>query len=78
VTEKDWRDDALCATDDNPDRWFPDPSDEYAIRDAAAVCAGCPARQACAETAVANGEEHGIWGGVWATRLTNPRGRGAA
>lgn len=73
----DWRKRAACVGKD-PEIWFPDPSDREGIRKAVDVCAGCPVRAECANLAVANGEEVGVWAGVWATRLTNPKGRGAA
>ena len=31
---------------------------------AKAVCAGCPVRQKCLDTAVALGEKYGVWGGT--------------
>lgn len=48
----------LC-TDLDPDLFFtPETVDE-----AKAVCANCPAREACLRQAVNDGEEYGVWGG---------------
>ncbi|MGV9670493.1 WhiB family transcriptional regulator [Gordonia sp. NPDC003504] len=65
----DWRH-ARCAAEwEDPEDWFPFPTDDFAH--AALVCAGCPLRRDCE----AFGRVHrmsGVWGGV---RLENGRGR---
>jgi WhiB family redox-sensing transcriptional regulator len=56
---------APCAVGD-PELWWPirgESRDQYA--DAVAACRVCPARGACLAYAVAAGERHGIWGGLW-------------
>jgi hypothetical protein len=48
----------------DPDVWF---SDHARDRDAAArLCRTCPLREACAEYALTEREEHGVWGGTTA------------
>jgi WhiB family redox-sensing transcriptional regulator len=42
--------------------FFPEPGEPD--EDARAICAVCPVRRQCYDLAEANGEEHGIWGGV--------------
>lgn len=46
------------------DNW--DEEDSVALQqdDADALCFGCPIIKQCYEFAVANGEQHGVWGGV--------------
>jgi hypothetical protein len=51
----DWRDDAVCATDQyegHRDLWFPNPGDHEATAAAKRVCATCPVRQACLDNAL--------------------------
>lgn len=55
----DW-DDAACRGDRHPDRWFPDPSEDFDY--AAAVCARCPIVAACHAYAV-DTKQSGVWGG---------------
>jgi hypothetical protein len=55
---------AACSTAPDPDIFFPEAGDHAAEALAMALCAGCPARAACRSAAEANGERHGIWGGV--------------
>ena len=54
---------AACRTAD-PGLFFPDSGDHDAAAKALAICAGCRERAACYAAAVANGETHGVWGGV--------------
>lgn len=56
-----WRRDAACA-DEDPDLFFS--GDDASVRAAKQVCATCPVRQQCLETALAVNEMHGIWGGM--------------
>lgn len=60
----DWRTRAACKS--NPDRQFPGWNAER-IADAKAVCAVCPVRQECLQTALDLGESDGVWGGLTAT-----------
>lgn len=60
-----WRDDAACLN--KPVEWFfPDAvgiKGQQQKLEAMRVCAECPVRQQCRETALANFETHGIWAG---------------
>lgn len=67
----DWMTDALCAQVDG-DLWFPDKGSDASP--ARRICAQCPVAVQCAELAQANGERHGIWGGVSARQLSRMRG----
>ena len=68
---------AACVGAD-PDLFFPSEAggpEAYRARvaEASAICAGCPARAACYERALQNGERHGVWGGVnFATSRKEP------
>ncbi|MCK0090300.1 WhiB family transcriptional regulator [Rhodococcus sp. HNM0563] len=55
----DW-DVAACRGDAHPDRWFPDPSEDFDY--AARVCARCPILDAC-RTYAAEDKQSGVWGG---------------
>lgn len=55
-----WMANAACAYVD-ADLWFPEVGGS--VRDAKAICAGCPVAALCLEYAVANKERFGIWGG---------------
>jgi hypothetical protein len=48
-----------CEVD--PDRWFDARTTD---REAAALCAGCPALEGCRAYALKHGEEFGVWGGL--------------
>ena len=37
---------------------------QHRVDTAKQICEGCPARLQCYQTAVANQEQHGVWGGV--------------
>jgi WhiB family transcriptional regulator, redox-sensing transcriptional regulator len=56
-----WRQRAACRGVD-PDIFYP-VSDEEA-EDAKAICAICPAQQACLEWALSHREHDGVWGGA--------------
>jgi WhiB family redox-sensing transcriptional regulator len=58
---QDWRGSALCAQVD-PDLFFPEKGEK--ATEALRVCALCEVRAECAAEALANGEEHGVWGGI--------------
>lgn len=72
----DWQEHAACRYVD-PDLFFP--ARGASVKEAKAVCNGsittneagdrvmvppCPVRAQCLEAALANGEKHGIWGGL--------------
>jgi WhiB family transcriptional regulator, redox-sensing transcriptional regulator len=59
--DESWRMDALCAETD-PEAFFPEKGGS--TREAKRVCAGCPVRLQCLETALRNDERFGIWGGL--------------
>lgn len=56
-----WQADAACA-DEDPELFFA--GDEDSIARAKRVCAVCPVRNECLETALAVNEMHGVWGGM--------------
>lgn len=61
---EEWQDDSLCATTD-PEIFFPEKGDiGNRVNEAKQICAECPVRQQCLDYAIANREEHGIWGGL--------------
>jgi hypothetical protein len=64
---------AACRAVPYPDIFFPEAGDHEAEASALALCAGCPARAACYDTAAANKERHGIWGGVNFDRVNGRR-----
>ena len=68
---EDWRKKAVCLTEE-PEKFFPDPSDVRGTTDALAICGGCTQRATCLGLAMASeadGLRHGIFGG------TTPRQR---
>ena len=59
-----WRHKAACSGMDT-NEWFPIAtgySTDY--RKAVAICRVCPVQLACLRTAIEDGENHGIWGGL--------------
>jgi WhiB family transcriptional regulator, redox-sensing transcriptional regulator len=60
-TDDGWRQDALCAETD-PEAFFPEKGGS--TREAKRVCSGCSVRAECLESALANDERFGIWGGL--------------
>lgn len=59
----DWMQDAACRGL-NPNLFFPKyPGDMSIVPYARQVCASCPVRQQCLDTAIANGEPFGVFGG---------------
>lgn len=59
--EADWQERALCAQVD-PEAFFPEKG--ASSREAKQVCASCEVRTECLESALANDERFGIWGGL--------------
>lgn len=57
-------------TEATADLWFADPNDEeekYGKSEqaiAVGICKRCPIKAECFDHAIANGIEHGIWGGA--------------
>jgi WhiB family transcriptional regulator, redox-sensing transcriptional regulator len=63
----DWRDDAACLDEDDPELFFPVGNGPEAARQttlAKRVCHRCPAMTACLDWALDLGQDHGIWGGL--------------
>jgi len=56
-----WWFEGLCAQTD-PELFFPEKGGS--VREAKAVCAGCPVRAQCLAHALAHGERFGVWGGL--------------
>ncbi|PXY16573.1 WhiB family transcriptional regulator [Prauserella muralis] len=61
----------LCRTHPRPVLWDGDTARE--ARQAIAVCAQCPIIRDCLRTALLNGEEHGVWGGLSAPQRQQVR-----
>jgi hypothetical protein len=59
----DWRDQADCAEID-PELWFPERGHSIQAKRAKAICASCPVRLRCLETALEDDSRDGIWGGL--------------
>ena len=64
----DWRNLAACRGLD-PDLFFAERGDTLTVRNARAVCAGCPVAAECLEYAIANDETVGMWGGLCGDEL---------
>lgn len=63
VTRREpWRLDARCLGTD-PELFFPTGGTHIGA-EARALCNVCPVRQQCLDYALANKEEHGVWGGL--------------
>jgi hypothetical protein len=69
IEDREWTKNRSCATS-HPDEdwWYPESGttigeareqSQMAIK----ICQGCPVRDYCLTTALANNEQHGIWGG---------------
>lgn len=74
-----WREDAACATADDPSLWFVGAAEDTPAgrpigqtselrrrqqQEAVAVCASCPVVDACRDHALVRNEQYGIWGGL--------------
>lgn len=59
--ELSWQERALCAQTD-PEAFFPEKGGS--TREAKRVCLSCDVRGECLESALANDERFGIWGGL--------------
>ena len=72
----DWRDQGRCAEVDS-DLFFPDKG--HSTAPAKRVCMACEVRVQCLEYALANGERHGVWGGLsYPQRRRHPQWQEAA
>jgi len=56
-----WQERALCAQTD-PEAFFPEKGGS--TREAKRICLGCDVKNECLESALANDERFGIWGGL--------------
>jgi len=56
-----WMAEGNCR-DKSPSLFFP--SDGVGVEVARRVCADCPSKTPCLEYALANGIDHGVWGGA--------------
>ena len=56
-----WQRHAACAEED-PELFFA--GDDASVERAKQLCAVCPVRAECLETALAVNEMHGVWGGM--------------
>lgn len=66
MTVDDWRERAACRHED-PELFFPVGTTGPAldqIERAKAICRRCPVMEQCLATALADGEDAGIWGGL--------------
>lgn len=59
--QDDWRTKAACLTADS-EQFFIENDDEE-IRNAKAICGGCPVREQCLDFALEANINHGIYGG---------------
>lgn len=63
ITDQAWRARAACIP--HPiEMFFPDANDRPAIEAAKRICATCPVHADCLATALADGDTHGIRGGL--------------
>lgn len=60
----DWRDQAACVQQGEPEDWFPHPTNLAAIDAAKRVCFRCPVMLDCAQYALTTRQETGVWGGL--------------
>jgi WhiB family redox-sensing transcriptional regulator len=77
-SDQKWKDYAACLNVD-PEIFFPKRGGNG--KAARKVCAQCPVRQGCLESAIRDREEYGIWGGVSERerrKLYEPRGKRSA
>lgn len=61
----DWMDDAACRGIKNVN-FFPDVHYNTEVHQAIAICRTCSVREDCAEFAIENQIEYGVWGGMTA------------
>ncbi|MPZ61148.1 MAG: hypothetical protein GEU93_07600 [Propionibacteriales bacterium] len=60
-----WQHAAACQTSLD-DTWYPEPDSGDSAHAAKLACAVCPVRRSCLAYALADDEQHGIWGGATA------------
>ena len=59
-----WLEEAVCASHDDPDLWFPEHGEDDRQREALLICAECPVRAACLAYVLSLPPQPGIWGGT--------------
>ena len=59
--DAEWMADGNCR-EESPSVFFP--SDGVGVEFARKICADCPVKEPCLEYALANGIDHGVWGGA--------------
>ncbi len=72
MSAQEWRAAAACRGVD-PNIFFPVRGED--TREAKAICAECPVRQACRDYAMTAGEAMGVWGALSARQRDALRGR---
>lgn len=70
-----WQDEGLCKETD-PNLFYPETGDN--AKPAKSICRSCPVQLMCAQYAIDNKEEFGIWGGLSAETTKRLRRRGNA
>ena len=60
--DREWRGEALCADDPEPEDWFS--ADPVRIARARKVCVVCPSRKECDSYAQETNQEFGVWGAL--------------
>lgn len=64
---RDWRYDAACLKENDPELFFPEGKTRPAklqVYEAKVVCNRCDVRGECLRWALDNNEQHGVWGGL--------------
>ncbi|MER6913351.1 WhiB family transcriptional regulator [Streptomyces sp. NPDC000594] len=61
-----WQDQAACSTSHgtDPELFFPEPDEIDRITAAKSICAQCPVRRTCLDSALENGDRDGVRGGL--------------
>lgn len=76
----DWRDNALCRSDQyDADTWFPKGTDAASMdaeQEAVRICRRCPAMAPCRDWAIETRQDHGVWGGLTAQDRADLRRHG--
>lgn len=67
-----WMEHAACLGQD-PDLFFPPPGTYPSSEHAIEICRSCPVREQCLDWAIANHQDHGIWGGLNAKQRSRIR-----
>ena len=65
--DNSWMAQGACRGQD-PSTFFPSRTEPEKVKQAKAVCAGCPVKDSCLEWALYYNERDGVWGGVSARK----------